>query len=77
MVKNDQKRSTAVKTVKNRQKWSKTQGFHPSGFSPSCSEFATFAKTVAICGDFHAVIWNVENTVTTAKLSHLEIVKKL
>ena len=42
------------------------QGFHSWGFSPHCSEFATFAKTVAICGDFHAGIWNVENTETTA-----------
>ena len=42
------------------------QGFHPWGFSPHCSEFATFAKTVAIRGDFNAVIWNVENTETTA-----------
>ena len=38
------------------------QGFHLLGFSPHCSEFVTFAKTVAICGDFHAGIWNVEIT---------------
>ena len=42
------------------------QGFPSWGFSPYCSEFATFAKTVAIRGNFDAGIWNVENTETTA-----------
>ena len=52
-------------------------GFSLVGIFSTLLRIRTFAKTVVICGDFHAVIWNVENTDTTAELSHLELVKKL